>query len=133
MASNHPALRPDLSSRPERPDFFFHLRSCEDVGLRSLPAVAGGGISLRSIAQAWQHFLVELTRSAKTTRQANQKTPRALPPPRPELHQLLRRPRIHRHRLQILRPPPVIQNPHLLHARHRAPRRAKLLGRIFPV
>src|SRR6266436_6321564 len=52
----------------------------------------------------------------------------------PNLHQLrLRRRRRHRHRLQILRVAPVIQNPHLLHAGNRAPRRAKFFREIFAV
>src|ERR1700737_1223539 len=35
--------------RAEQTGFFFVLRSCEVAGLRSLPAVAGRGISLRSV------------------------------------------------------------------------------------
>src|SRR6266478_3349652 len=52
-----------------------------------------------------------------------------------DLHQvrLWRRLRSHRDRLQVLWVAPVIQYPHLLHARNRAPRRAKLFGRILPV
>src|SRR5450432_2511332 len=41
----------NLSFRPKQADAFVQLRSCEVAGLRSLPAVAGGGISLRSIAE----------------------------------------------------------------------------------
>src|SRR5216684_3552963 len=55
--------------------------------------------------------------------------------PLPDLHQLrlLGCRRRHRHRLEVLRVAPIIQYPHLLHARNRALRRAKLLGGVLAV
>src|SRR5712691_2731060 len=53
----------------------------------------------------------------------------------PDLHQFRLRGcrRGHRHRLEVLRVEPVVQNAHLLHARNRAPRRAEFLGGVFAV
>src|SRR5258708_20169986 len=51
---------------------------------------------------------------------------------RADLDQLgLRRRRRHRHGLQRLRIAPVVQNPHLLHARHRTTRCAEFVRKIF--
>src|SRR5262245_43875970 len=49
-----------------------------------------------------------------------------------DLYQIVRgRSRRHRHWLEVLRVAPVVQDPDLLYARHRAPRPAELIREVF--
>src|SRR4030095_4943135 len=140
--------------RPSSEVFFFKWRNpCGYSLVRFSVSIAGADIGL--FWQAWtqrQRAPGSIVRESATPKQKG-----ALPRPVStrssilncfllhycltfvsfaDLHQIIRRRRWcrrHRHRLQVLRVAPIVQNPNLLNAGHRAPRPAILLCQILPL
>src|SRR5260370_18490131 len=124
---------------PSSDVFFFRCKNPKGYSLvRFSISIAAPGMSsllasrgLPSIAQQ------EDVRGEKIQRRQQLESNRlksGVAAPLSDLHQLRLRSsrRRHRHRLEVLRVAPVIQNAYLLHARKRAPRRAKFLRRGLP-